>query len=56
LLYNLIFVLPLAVILLIASDKTLLEKVVAWKKSEIGHMRLWGGVAMVVLGLIIFFL
>lgn len=53
LLYNLIFILPLVVILFIASDNTLLEKVKAWKKSETKHMRLWGGIAMVILGLLI---
>lgn len=52
--YNLIFVLPLIVILLIGSDKNLLEKVQNWRKSETGKMRLWTGVAMVVLGLLIF--
>ncbi len=54
--YNLIFILPLVVILAIASDGALLEKVKAWKKSENKNMRLWGGVAMVVLGILIFLL
>lgn len=52
--YNLIFILPLLVILFIASDKNLLEKVQAWKKSETNRMRLWSGIAMVLLGVIIF--
>ncbi|KKU91784.1 MAG: hypothetical protein UY23_C0001G0390 [Candidatus Jorgensenbacteria bacterium GW2011_GWA1_48_11] len=52
--YNVVFVLPLAIILLIGSDKNLLEKVQAWRKSETGKMRLWSGVAMVVLGLLVF--
>ncbi|MBI4085899.1 MAG: hypothetical protein HY433_01485 [Candidatus Liptonbacteria bacterium] len=56
LLYNLIFILPLVVILLIASDNALLEKVKAWKKAETKHMRLWGGIAMIALGGIIFLL
>ena len=56
LLYNLIFILPLVVILLIASDDSLVEKVNRWKKSETKHMRIWGGIAMVVLGFVIFFL
>ena len=56
LLYNLIFVLPLVIILLIAGDNALLEKVKMWKKAETKHMRLWGGAAMIVLGLITFFL
>ncbi len=54
LLYNLIFILPLVLILFIASDSALALKVQAWKKSETKHMRLWGGIAMVILGLLIF--
>lgn len=54
--YNMIFVLPLVIILLIASDNKLVEKVNAWKKTETKHMRFWGGTAMIILGLIIFFL
>jgi len=53
-LYNLIFILPLVVILLIASNGALLEKVRAWKKAENKNMRLWGGIAMILLGLFIF--
>jgi cytochrome c-type biogenesis protein len=55
-LYNLIFVLPLAVILGIASDRALLEKVRNWQKSEVRSMRLGGGIAMIILGIIIFLL
>jgi len=54
LLYNLIFILPLIAILLIASDNALLEKVKSWKKAETKHMRVWGGIAMVILGILIF--
>jgi cytochrome c-type biogenesis protein len=56
LLYNLIFVLPLVIILLIASNNSLLEKVRVWQQHERPHMRLGGGIAMVVLGILIFFL
>lgn len=52
--YNLIFILPLVLILLIASDKTLLGKVQAWRQGERGVMRWGGGVAMVALGMVIF--
>jgi|SRR3989344_5210007 len=54
LLYNLIFVLPLVIILLIASDNGLLEKVSAWKKAKNKQLRVWGGVAMIILGLLVF--
>lgn len=53
-LYNSVFVLPLVVILLIASNEKLLEKVKLWQKEERKAMRLWGGIAMVALGVIIF--
>jgi cytochrome c biogenesis protein CcdA len=54
LLFNVIFIVPLIVFLMIASEKSLLEKVQEWKRSETGNMRFWSGVVMVILGLIIF--
>jgi cytochrome c-type biogenesis protein len=53
-LYNAVFVLPLIVILLISSDRSLLEKVQQWKKRRTGSMRLWGGGAMVALGVLVY--
>ena len=55
-LYNLIFVSPLVVILLIASEKQLVEKVQGWRKRETKIMRLGAGFAMMMLGALIFFL
>jgi len=55
-LYNLIFVLPLVLILLIASNKALLDKVQAWQREKRIGMRLGGGIAMIALGLLILFL
>ncbi|MCJ7838364.1 MAG: hypothetical protein MUP61_03985 [Burkholderiales bacterium] len=52
--YNLIFILPLVLILLIASDQTLLAKVQAWQQGERKVMRWGGGLAMVALGGLIF--
>ncbi len=54
-LYNLIFVFPLLVILAIASNRLLGEKVQAWQQKERRLMRFGSGVAMVALGLLIFF-
>lgn len=54
LLYNAVFILPLVVMLLVASDRALLEKAEAWKKRNTRAMRVWGGQAMVLLGLLIF--
>lgn len=56
LLYNLIFILPLVVILAIASNARLLEKARAWQQQERKLMRFGGGIAMVLLGTLIFFL
>ena len=53
LLYNLIFVLPLIVILLIASNKNMLEKVKNWQMKERNQMRLIAGIAMIGLGILI---
>lgn len=55
-LYNLILSLPLITVLLIAADKTTVEKVQQWKKTNLGELRLWAGLAMVILGLLIFFI
>lgn len=54
LLYNLIFILPLVIILAIASDRSLLAKVSNWQKQESKPMRFWGGIAMMLLGAVIF--
>lgn len=56
LLYNLIFILPLVIILSIASDKGLLERVQAWQQKERKLMRFGGGIAMIILGGIILLL
>ena len=52
--YNIIFVLPLAILLFIASNKQLLGKVEAWQKENKRGMKLWTGFAMILLGVIIF--
>lgn len=54
LLYNAIFILPLVLILLFASDQSLLGKVQAWQQRKRRTMRLTGGAAMIALGLAIF--
>lgn len=53
-LYNLVFAAPLVLILGIAANETLLQKVQTWRKENIRGMHLWGGIAMVLLGLLIF--
>ncbi|MEK7437529.1 MAG: hypothetical protein AAB150_11645 [Pseudomonadota bacterium] len=48
------WLLSLILILLIASDKALLAKVQAWQQSERKTMRWGGGIAMMLMGLIVF--
>jgi len=54
--YNLIFVLPLIIILLIVGNKILLERVQRWQQEERKIVK-WGlPAAMIALGVVIFFL
>ena len=54
LLYNVIFVVPLVIVLLLASDRSLLARIDGWRKRNTRSMRLWGGNAMLALGILIF--
>ena len=56
LLYNIMFVLPLVVILLLSSESGVFNKIQAWKKREMKNMRLVSGIVMIILGVIIFML
>ncbi|MBI4280991.1 hypothetical protein HY628_02225 [Candidatus Uhrbacteria bacterium] len=53
LLYNLIFILPLVAILLIASNRTLIETVSQWQNRKRRVLRLLSGLAMLGLGWLI---
>ncbi len=44
------------IILLLAGNKALLAKVDSWKKNNSHNMRLYGGLAVIVLGLLILLL
>lgn len=56
LLYNLLFIAPLLLTLLAASDPVLLGRVQEWRKRNLRHAKLWSGVAMIVLALLIILL
>lgn len=56
LLYNVLFVAPLVVMLILASNPVLLEKVQAWKRRSTGDLRFMSGAIMVLLGILIFLL
>ena len=56
LLYNIIFVSPLVIILLIAGDSTVVQKIQKWKSKKMHRGRLISGIIMIAIGLIIFFI
>lgn len=51
--YNILFVLPLAAVLLVASDKLVLNKLQEWKRNNLNKTRLIGGLIMIILGILI---
>jgi cytochrome c biogenesis protein CcdA len=52
-LYNLIFVLPLVLILGIASNRAILDKVQEWRRNNMKGFHFWAGTAIILLGIII---
>ena len=55
-LYNLILIIPLIAVLYIASQKILLEKVQYWKNTNMQGVKLWAGIAMIIIGILVFFI
>lgn len=53
LLYNFAFVLPLVIVLVLASNKKVVEKMTQWERSKSRLMRLISGILMIGLGVII---
>lgn len=56
LLYNLILISPLVVVLFISARKELVDKMQIWKRENMDGVRLWAGVAMIIIGILIFFI
>ena len=54
--YNIVFVLPLVITLFIASNETLLAKLRSWRENKNIRIKFWSGMAMIILGIIIFVL
>lgn len=52
-LYNLVLIVPLALVLWVAADKLLVEKMQEWKLAHIGRVRLIAGIAMILIGVLI---
>lgn len=56
LLYNSILILPLVVVLYIASDKAIVDNAQKWKQTNLKSLRLWAGFAMIIMGILIFYI
>lgn len=54
LLYNLIFISPLVLVLLLAGDETVLEKIKRWKNKKFKRSRFIGGIILIAIGIVIF--
>ena len=54
-LYNIILVLPLAAMLWFATDTAVVGKMQEWKKTKLNAVRLWSGVAMIIIGIVVLF-
>ncbi|MBI4992683.1 MAG: hypothetical protein HZC26_00905 [Candidatus Magasanikbacteria bacterium] len=52
-LYNLMFVMPLVIILLLSANKYAVEKITAWEQSESRNMKILSAAVMLVLGIMI---
>ncbi|MFA7192298.1 MAG: cytochrome c biogenesis protein CcdA [Candidatus Paceibacterota bacterium] len=56
LLYNFILIIPLVAVLFISADKLLVDKMESWKRNNIGGVKLWSGIAMIIIGILILFI
>src|SRR3989338_4638158 len=56
LLYNLLLIVPLVAVLFIAAKKEMVDKVQIWKRDNLHGVKLWTGIAMIIIGILIFFI
>lgn len=52
-LYNIILIVPLALVLWVAADKMMVDKMQEWKLENLARVRLIAGIAMIVIGVLI---
>jgi cytochrome c biogenesis protein CcdA len=55
-LYNFILIVPLVAVLITSSNKTLLDKAQEWKNKNVGSVKLWAGLGMIIIGILILFI
>lgn len=55
-LYNLILIIPLVTVLWVSADKIIVDKIQEWKKTNMKGVKFWAGIAMIIVGVLIFFI
>ena len=55
-LYNAILVIPLLAVLYLAATKEVVDRMQAWRKTNVSSVRLYAGIAMVILGILVLYL
>ena len=55
-LYNILLIIPLIVVLYVAAQKTLVDKMQVWRRDNIGAVKLWAGIAMIIIGILVLFI
>ncbi|MBI4094099.1 hypothetical protein HY417_03995 [Candidatus Kaiserbacteria bacterium] len=55
-LYNAILILPLAAVLYLAANKEVVDTMQGWRRTNISAVRLWSGIAMVLLGILVLYI
>ena len=55
-LYNAILIAPLAAVLYLAANKEVVDKMQTWRRTNVSAVRLWGGIAMILLGILVLYI
>jgi len=55
-LYNLILILPLIAVLWVTANKEIMNKVQEWKRTNMKGVKFWAGLAMIIIGILFFFI
>jgi len=56
LLYNFILIIPLVAVLFISANKLLVQKMQVWKRDNMSKLKLWTGIVMIIIGILILFI
>jgi hypothetical protein len=51
-----VLIAPLVAVLGVAADKNLLDKVQLWKSTNLKSVRLWAGLAMIGIGILVIYI